>query len=241
MTWRTRLVPLLAVAAFLAAAMVAAVFANPTIPTLSAEPGSDRRAPDITPASRPPESGRAEGPLLSSPIVPDWLTWGVALTCAAATAVVVALMVWLLVREGLGERRDTIHHEPAAEPSADVRHEVRAAVDEGLAELDDGDSDPRRAVIACWVRLEAAAAAAGIPRRAGETSSELVTRLLAAHRVSATVLAGLAAIYREARFATHAVDERTRDDARAALRLVRDELAGPQRPAAGSAGRAGAR
>src|SRR4051794_13079515 len=32
--------------------------------------------------------------------------------------------------------------------------EMLAAVDAGLAELSDSDGDPRRAVIACWVRLE---------------------------------------------------------------------------------------
>ncbi len=57
-----------------------------------------------------------------------------------------------------------------------------AAVDAGLADLDDGD--PRAAVIACWVRLEEAAAAAGTPREPGDTPGELVLRLLAGHQVS---------------------------------------------------------
>ena len=49
-----------------------------------------------------------------------------------------------------------------APPQGDGHGEVVAALDAGLDELDDSDADPRRAVIACWVRLEEAAAAAGI-------------------------------------------------------------------------------
>src|SRR5262249_18730925 len=98
-------------------------------------------------------------------------------------------------------------------------------VDEGLADLDDADADPRRAVIACWVRLERAAAEAGTPRGVGDTSADLVSRLLASHMVSGTVLAAFASVYREARFATHTVDVAMREQARAALRQVRDELA----------------
>ena len=79
-------------------------------------------------------------------------------------------------------------------------------------------------MIACWVRLERAAAAAGTEREPGDTSTDLVERVLADHAVTAPVLAGFAALYREARFATHVVDEAMRDQARAALRQIRDEL-----------------
>jgi hypothetical protein len=43
--------------------------------------------------------------------------------------------------------------------------------------------------------------------------------------VSAGVLDAFAAVYREARFATHTVDIGMRDQARAALTQLRDELA----------------
>jgi hypothetical protein len=42
--------------------------------------------------------------------------------------------------------------------------------------------------------------------------------------VSASVLDALAEVYREARFARHPVDEATREQARTALRQLRDEL-----------------
>ena len=103
--------------------------------------------------------------------------------------------------------------------------EVVAALDAGLVDLSDSDADPRKAVIACWVRLEQAAAAAGVERRPGDTPTELVTRLLGADRpVSADVLAAFAEVYREARYATHTVDERMRTQARSALQRLRTEL-----------------
>ena len=86
-----------------------------------------------------------------------------------------------------------------------------AALDAGLEELSDTDRDPRRAVIACWVRLEQAAAAAGTPRHPGDSPTDLVGRLLAEQRVDAR-RAGRAAgrSTGEARYATHTVDDQMR-------------------------------
>src|SRR5438045_3255523 len=64
----------------------------------------------------------------------------------------------------------------------------------------------------------------GRPRDVGDTPTELVTRLLAGHAVSAAVLYRLAEVYRLARYATHTVDESMRDQARAALGQLRAEL-----------------
>ena len=99
-----------------------------------------------------------------------------------------------------------------------------AALDAGLEELSDGDRDPRRAVIACWVRLEQAAAAAGTPRHRGDSPTDLVGRLLAEQQVDGRVLAALLAVYREARYATHTVDDQMRAQARSALQRLRADL-----------------
>jgi hypothetical protein len=101
-----------------------------------------------------------------------------------------------------------------------------AALDAGLTNLSDSDADPRLAVIACWVRLEEAAALAGTPRHPGDTPTDLVERVLASHRVSRAVLDDFAGVFREARYATHPVSERTRADAIRALGLLRSELTG---------------
>jgi hypothetical protein len=114
---------------------------------------------------------------------------------------------------------------PAAAAQRGDEAEMLAAVDAGLAELSDTDADPRRAVIACWVRLEGAAAAAGTPREAGDSPTDLVARLLGAHQVSRPVLSGLARVYREARYTRHTIDQRMRQTAMDALRQLRGELA----------------
>ena len=57
----------------------------------------------------------------------------------------------------------------------------------------------------------------------------LQEELLARHLVSEPVLATFAEVYRAARFANHDVDAATRDQARAALRQLGDELAGARR------------
>ena len=79
-------------------------------------------------------------------------------------------------------------------------------------------------MIACWDRLEQAAAAPGTPRHAGDTPTDLVGRLLAEQNVDARVLAALAEVYREARYATHMVDDRMRAQARSALERLRADL-----------------
>ena len=83
---------------------------------------------------------------------------------------------------------------------------------------------PRRAVIACWLRLEHAAAGSGTPRLAADTTADLVARLLAVHKVGEPALGRLAGAYRQARYAPHEVDESLRDTARRALAEVDAEL-----------------
>jgi Domain of unknown function (DUF4129) len=98
-----------------------------------------------------------------------------------------------------------------------------AAVDEAVARSED-DPDPRRAVIACWVRLTEAAHAAGIPRHGSDTATDLVVRLLRGSQVSEPVLSAFVEAYWLARYATHTVDEQMRSRARSALRRLRAEL-----------------
>jgi hypothetical protein len=220
-------VPLAAVVALLGAAMLASMYANPVIPPL-VEGGRQRQntpptvAPPTGEASRPPSPSASP----AETTIPVWLTWAISAVCLVAFLTVILMLLWILVRDRLVQRRRALAVDTGRLPAAgETERHVRAAVDVGLADLDDADADPRRAVIACWLRLEAAAARAGTVREAGDTSTDLVARLLADHMVSADVLAGLAAVYREARFATHTVDETMRDQARSALRQLRDELA----------------
>jgi hypothetical protein len=146
--------------------------------------------------------------------------------CLAVVAVVVGMLIWYVFRDGFRVRSAplVVHPGPAEQPVATRTEEVVAALDAGLDRLSDQDTDPRRAVIACWVRLEEAAAAAGTPRHAGDTSTDLVARLLDSHQVSRPVLDEFAAVYREARYATHVVDEQMRAAAVRSLGHLRAEL-----------------
>lgn len=145
----------------------------------------------------------------------------VQLLCLALVVGVVVLLVTLLVRGTV--RRTRLEADPLVRrPPQNSHEEVMAALAQGLAELDEGD--PRQAVIACWVRLERAADDAGVPRKPGDTPTDLVLRLLGGRSINSSVLNGFAEVYREARYSPHPVDTASRDQARAALRLLRDEL-----------------
>jgi hypothetical protein len=129
-------------------------------------------------------------------------------------------------RPSLSRRGRNRRDRPVADPDAvevgSGREALAEAVDDGLRDVEHGQ--PRDAVVACWVRLEDAAARAGTARRPAETAAELTARVLAAHRVAPDTLRRLADLYREARFSRHAMDERARDEARAALESIRREL-----------------
>lgn len=111
----------------------------------------------------------------------------------------------------------------AEAPGPEVE-KLREAVAEGLSDLTEA-TDPRRGVIACWQRLEAAAAAAGLARRAAETPGELVSRVLTAAKVDPAALTDLADAYRRARYGPHEIGEDLRRQAVAALAAVDAQLA----------------
>ena len=177
-----------------------------------------------------PVEPRNEGDATSGG-VPGWLLTAVLVLSGAAALVVVGYLLWNVVRGALRRTTRAVPPRRIRRSAEGTAREVVAALDAGLEELDDRATDPRTAVIACWVRLEEAAEDAGVPRQTGDTPTDLVSRLLRGDPeagipaiASADVLDGFAHVYREARYATRDVDERTRDQARAALRRLRGEL-----------------
>ncbi|WP_433541654.1 DUF4129 domain-containing protein [Streptosporangium sandarakinum] len=160
-------------------------------------------------------------PLIGEGELGDAPFWAVVVLGAAIATLLLVTFLRALSRLEYGSPDAApAHEEPAA--GADDG-EIRAALRAGLADLDAG-GDPRRAVIACWLRLEHAAAGAGTPRLASDTPAELVARLLAGHRVGEPALNRLAAAYRLARYAPHEVTGSLRAEARAALAEVDAEL-----------------
>ncbi|WP_435870950.1 DUF4129 domain-containing protein [Micromonospora musae] len=163
--------------------------------------------------------------------IPQWIVTVAIVLGGLAVAAALGYLFWILLRGALRRRTRALPRQRHRHTAQGAARDVVAAVDAGLVELDDQAIDPRVAVIACWVRLEEAAGAAGVPRLAGDTSTDLVLRLLRGDPsagvpaiASTDVLAEFAHVYREARYATRPVDERTRDQARAALRRLRGEL-----------------
>jgi hypothetical protein len=219
--------PLAAVVVLLGAAMLATLYANPQItlapPFLS---GVDTAGPEQT---GPPVSVSAStfnaGPQGDS--LPFWVTYAVSGFCLVAVLVGLGSVAWFALRQRIGRagRRRTAQLGEAPPTLEDTRSNVRGILDAGLAELDDTDQDPRRAIIACWLRLERAATVAGVEREAADTSTDLADRLVSLGLVvRVDALAGLAELYRQARYAPHDVDQTMRQRARAALVEVRAEL-----------------
>ncbi|MEU5913039.1 DUF4129 domain-containing protein [Micromonospora sp. NPDC047527] len=186
--------------------------------------------PSEQPASSFPVEPRDAGEATQAQI-PQWIATVAIGLLGLAILAALGYLTWILIRGVMRRTTRALPAQRARRTAEGTAREVVAALDAGLVELDDQDTDPRVAVIACWVRLEEAAAAAGVPRLPGDTPTDLVTRLLRGDPtagipaiVSADVLAEFAHVYREARYATRDVDEGTRDQARAALRRLRGEL-----------------
>jgi hypothetical protein len=225
--------PVGAVAALLAGAALAAAHSSigasrvPPVEQVPWVPEYPTAQPPPSIPVEPRDAGEA-----TQAHIPQWIAAVAIVLLGLAILAVFGYVGWMLVRGALRRRATRALPAQWSRRTAEgTAREVVAALDAGLVELDDRDTDPRVAVIACWVRLEEAAAAAGVPRLAGDTPTDLVTRLLRGDPsagvpaiVSADVLAALAQVYREARYATRPIDERTRDQARAALRRLRGEL-----------------
>ncbi|HLU32666.1 MAG TPA: DUF4129 domain-containing protein [Natronosporangium sp.] len=242
MTRAPRAGPRAAAGLLLAAALLAAVAVAATFSGLRVAEVETSQAPQPAPTHEEPapppdwptflpfEPGEAQDgrglPWLGDLLLVLWLV-----TVLAG----LALLLWVLARRGwrgrggAKARRVLRRGQAPTRAAADNPEELVAAVDDGLVALSDDDLDPRRAVIACWVRLEEAAVAAGVPRFDTDTPGDLVPRLLRQRQVSEPALAGLAQVYRLARYATHEVDEQMRTLARSALRRLRQELLVPER------------
>lgn len=242
-----RWLPLAGVVGLLAAAAWAA--SRSSLHISRVEPVMD--APDLEFADALPTIPTVEATHTASDgnasALPSWIGTVLRAGCLLGVAALVGFLLSSVIRYRLRYRaaaRASAARSKVTSRTGTTGEEVVAALDAGLADLSDTDADPRRAVIACWVRLEQVAAAAGTPRQIGDTSTDLVTRLLTRHGgdagtagftgeqsgvgertgVSADVLAAFAEVYRQARYATHTVDERMRAQARAALERLRAEL-----------------
>jgi hypothetical protein len=221
--------PLAAVIMLLGLASLAATHSTPQLERVQPGVELDNTAEDEAGQNADDAQPSADGtdaPAEPRTGLPDWAGTAALYALGALLAAVVALVIRALVRDQLRRRAARPRRRPVGPDAPHTADDLVAALDAGLQDLSDTDRDARKAVIACWVRLEQAAADAGTRRQPGDTPGDLVGRLLAEQQVDGSVLDALAAVYREARYATHTVDERMRADARAALQRLRADLAG---------------
>lgn len=165
-------------------------------------------------------SGQADTPL--------WLKVLVSAFVVAVLGTIAALAVFLalVVREQLKGRRRS--EERAAVDFATL-HEpdrlVEAIIDDSAAQdelLRTGD--PRNAIVAAWLRFEVQGEAAGMGRRAWETSSEYAIRILDLVSADSGAVYRLSGLFHEARFSEHPITEQHRSEALTALAGIRRSL-----------------
>lgn len=226
-----RWLPVLVVTVALGAAGIAATgtgltggeAARPGIlePAEPVSPPSPRPTVPPPPVAPPSEPGEF---LSGNPALLAYLALFVGLTLLIVGYLAFHGVRWLL-RERVARQR--LNTRPASQPDAAAEAaEVRQALRAGLADIDAG-ADARRAIIACWLRLERVAAAAGSARLVADTPADLVDRLLSRHLVSRPALERLAAAYRRARYAPAEVGDDLVLVARQALLEVDQQLSGP--------------
>jgi ABC-type transporter Mla MlaB component len=213
--------PLAATVALLFVTALAATRSAPRLSSLDPDSAPESEPPLLPPPSRPADPSQAPQAVRE---LPDWLGTAALIVVGVVAVVVLGVAVYAIVRDQARRARRKGRRAPQRRAQPRTAEELVAALDAGLEELSDTDRDPRRAVIACWVRLEQAAAAAGTPRHPGDSPTDLVGRLLNEQQVDAAVLAALLDVYRQARYATHTVDDQMRRQARSALERLRADL-----------------
>jgi hypothetical protein len=135
----------------------------------------------------------------------------------AAAAVVALAGAWLAVRARRRRR--------PARGDGDAQDALVAAVDDSLEDLA-RETDPRRAVIKAYDRMERALAASGAARERAETPLEYLRRALTAVRASQTSIRRLTDLFEQARFSAHTIDAAMKGEAIIALSALRAELDG---------------
>ena len=104
-----------------------------------------------------------------------------------------------------------------------VAAELSQALDDAIDDVR-AETDPRRAVIKAYARMETVLAAHGLPREPAEAPYEFLGRTLEQLRASGASVHRLTDLFERAKFSLHAIDETMRSDALEALAAVRDEL-----------------
>ncbi len=214
--WLVGLAILAVVTLVYASASVTVGLVSESLPPL--RPGEqDQPSPEPSldvPAGAQPPPGQGAEPFA----VPAWLAHvGTGLLLVAAAAGIVALG-FAIVRALPRLTRTAPEPQPRLDPLDDLPP--------GALDLAAGSPHRRRllqegtaaeGIVACWLALEVAVAGLGMGRDPALTSTEYTERVLASWPLDDTAIAGLADLYREARYSRHPMDEQARAHAQAYL------------------------
>ena len=107
------------------------------------------------------------------------------------------------------------------------REPLPAVVAEGLGQtLEElrAETEPRRAVIAAYARMERLLAESGLPRRPFEAPLEYMSRVLVELGGGTRSVRALTGLFERARFSPHAIDAAMKDEAIAAVEALQADL-----------------
>ena len=183
-----------------------------TVPTAEASPTETVTEPP-QPEQEPAGRSRAAEPV-------SWVTDLVVISAMLVSVWLVGILMRgavIALRRRLPPSQLVLELDPVAHLDA-ARESLRedsSRLQEALA-----TGGVRNGIVACWVLLERAASEAGVARLPTETATEFVVRFLHALDVDPRPVATLAALFHEARFSTHRLDEDIRERATTALASV---------------------
>jgi multisubunit Na+/H+ antiporter MnhB subunit len=180
--------------------------------------GAGFRPSGISAVHRPP----LQSPIEPNPVNATAIDWSLTLTLGAVAVVIIlgALLIiggnepWWVLAQWLRFRRRR---------RTALARDLASAISAGVRDLEAGD-DPRRAVIACYRRCEAAIASRRRKRYAAETPREFVADALAALQLPVEAIRSLLVVFERARFSNLRITSDDRDIAAAALGDVRSAL-----------------
>jgi Domain of unknown function (DUF4129) len=171
----------------------------------------DRGPNRVNPASPTGEQvpqGRGPGRYLPTPPI-DWVVvlavFGVAFVGFAAAA------------------RMLVHSNKAVRREVEAREALAAILDDTLDDLR-AEPDPRKAVIACYSRMERSLASYGLPRRPFEAPEEYLVRVLEELQSGSPAARRLTRLFERAKFSEHSIDDSMKEEAIDAVSELRSGL-----------------
>ncbi len=136
---------------------------------------------------------------------------------AAAIVVLAVAAIFAYRSHRARKRRKAIPLEPT------VAEDFAATIGDVIGELD-AEPDARRAVIAAYARMEGVLGRHGLRRAPSETPVEYLGRILRGLTARTDAVARLTALFEEAKFSRHEIDDSMKREAIDALRAIRDDL-----------------